>query len=309
MQSLRGMVSFVQTAREGSFAAAATALGISAVAVSRNVQRLEQQLGVRLFARTTRRLSLTAEGAELLARCEQPLQQLEGAFQASRDATAVPSGCVRITAVSAFARGYLVPLLGDFHTLYPQVQLDIELSEQVNDLVAERYDVGFRVGPLRDAQAVARPLGPVQLAVCAAPRFLAAHGVPASAADLTRLPGLALTLPATGGTLPWWLQTPEGLVERPITGPLRCNDFAALTEACCAGIGLAQLPLVQALPALRAGRLRIVLPGSSPAGLQLFMLYPNRQLPARVRVLIEFVSQRIRGHPDLAVDPSPWLAT
>lgn len=99
MESLRGMVSFVQTAREGSFVPAAKALGVTAVAVSRNVARLEAQLGVRLFARTTRQLSLTAEGATLLVQCEAPLEQLEAAFRVSRDATDTPTGRVRVTAV------------------------------------------------------------------------------------------------------------------------------------------------------------------------------------------------------------------
>lgn len=308
MESLRGMVSFVQTAREGSFAAAAKALGISAVAVSRNVGRLEKQLGVRLFARTTRKLSLTSEGAALLARCEGPLEQLETAFQASRDAMDTPSGRVRITAVSPFGRAYLMPMLGEFHERYPQVELDVELSEQVTNLVAERFDVGIRVGQLRDASFVARPLGPLKMVLCASPAFLKIHGVPGSTSELSGYPGLALTLPGSGTAYPWWLQSPDGVVEMPVSGPLRCNDFLALAEACCAGLGVAQLPLVVALPALRAGRLHVVLPGSAPAGLQLFMHYPDRQLPARVRVFVEFLVRRMRIHPDLDVDSVQFAA-
>jgi DNA-binding transcriptional LysR family regulator len=303
MESLRGMVSFVQTARLGSFVRAAQALGITAVAVSRNVARLESQLGVRLLARTTRQLSLTGEGDALLAQCEAPLEQLEAAFALSRESTHTPSGCVRVTAVSPFARTYLMPTLGEFHARYPQVELDIELSEQVSDLVAERFDVGIRVGQLRDASFVARPLGPLKLVLCAAPAYLAATGTPSRIADLTQHRGLALRLAGASQALPWWLQGPKGFTEWPVTGPLRCNDFLALAEACAAGLGLAQLPLVVALPALRAGRLKVVLPQSSPTGLQLFMHYPDRQLPARVRVFVEFVAQQMRSHPDLDTDP------
>lgn len=302
------MVSFVQTAREGSFVAAAKALDITAVAVSRNVGRLEKQLGVRLFARTTRKLSLTEEGAALLARCEAPLEQLEHAFQASRDSLETPTGRVRVTSVSPFGRAYLMPMLGEFHARHPLVELEVELSEQVTDLVAERFDVGFRVGRLRDASFVARPLGPLKLVLCASPGYLAAQGVPASVSDLSRHRGLALTLAATGHAAPWWLQEPDRVVEMPVAGPLRCNDFAALCEACCAGLGVAQLPLVVALPALRAGRLQVVLPASSPTGLQLFMHYPDRQLPARVRVFVEFVARRMRTHPDLDTDPARFAA-
>jgi DNA-binding transcriptional LysR family regulator len=304
MESLRGMVSFVQTAREGSFVGAAKALDITAVAVSRNVARLETQLGVRLFARTTRKLSLTAEGAALLAQCEAPLDQLESAFQASRDAMETPSGRVRVTAVSPFARTYLMPMLGEFCARYPKVELDIELSEQVADLVAERFDVGIRVGQLRDSSFVARPLGPLTLALCASPSYLAAAGVPLLMSDLSRHAGLSLMLAGSNSAFPWRLQSPGGVTEMAVAGPLRCNDLLALAEACCAGLGLAQLPLVVALPALRAGRLKVVLPASSPIGLQLFMHYPDRQLPARVRVFVEFVARRMRSHPDLDTDPA-----
>jgi LysR substrate binding domain len=113
-------------------------------------------------------------------------------------------------------------------------------------------------------------------------------------------------LAGSNSAFPWWLQLPDRVTELAITGPLRCNDFLALAEACCAGLGLAQLPLVVALPALRAGHLKVVLPTSSPAGLQLFMHYPDRQLPARVRVFVELVAQRMRSHPDLDTDPAQF---
>jgi DNA-binding transcriptional LysR family regulator len=308
MESLRGMLSFVQTARLGSFVRAAQAQGISAVAVSRNVSRLEAQLGVRLFARTTRQLSLTEEGTALLARCEAPLEALDSAFRSSRESADTPIGCVRVTAVSPFARTYLMPHLADFHARYPQVELEIVLSEQVTDLVAEQFDVGIRVGPLRDASFVARPLGPMTLALCAAPSYLKKAGLPMKVADLASHTGLALQLAGASRPLPWWLQGPRGLLEMPVTGPLRVNDFLALAEACCAGMGLAQLPLVVALPALRAGRLKVVLPDAAPKGLRLFMHYPDRQLPARVRVFVDFVVALMQSHPDLDVPAAQFAA-
>jgi DNA-binding transcriptional LysR family regulator len=309
MESLRGMVSFVQTARGGSFVSAAQALGISAVAVSRNVSRLEAQLGVRLFARTTRALSLTDEGSALLARCEAPLEQLDHAFRSSRESSDTPNGRVRVTAVSPFARTYLMPHLAEFHARYPLVSLDIELSEQVSDLVADQFDVGIRVGPLRDASFVARPLGPINLVLCAAPAYLKRAGVPRKVAELGQHQGLALKLAGATQALPWWLQGSKGMMAMPITGPLCVSDFLALCEACCAGMGLAQLPLVVALPALRAGRLKVLLPEAAPKGLQLFMHYPDRQLPARVRVFVDFVAQLMQVHPDLDVNPLQFVVS
>ena len=311
MESLRGMVSFVQTARSGSFVAAALVLGVSSVAVSRNVARLEQQLGVRLFARTTRHLSLTSEGTALLAQCEAPLAQLGQAFQRSRAAADAPSGRVRVTAVSPFVRAYLMPHLATFHARYPEVELDIDLSDQVSDLVAERWDVGIRVGPLRDAAFVARPLGPLALVLCAAPAFLAAPHCPATVPEMAAGHALVMKLNDAESTLPWWLADPhaaQGMQQLAITGPLRCNDFLALCEACCAGVGVAQLPLVVALPALRAGRLKVVAHEQAPQGLQLFVHYPNRHLPARVRVFVDFVIEIAEAHPDLAVDPLQFAA-
>jgi LysR family transcriptional regulator, regulator for bpeEF and oprC len=303
MESLRGMVSFVQTARLGSFVKAAAALEVSAVAVSRNVARLEAQLGVRLFARTTRQLSLTDEGQALLAQCEAPLEQLENAFRRSRESSEEPSGRVRVTAVSPFARSYLMPQLGEFNARYPKVELDVELSEQVTDLVADQFDVGIRVGPLRDASFIARPLGPLGLVLCASPAYLAKNGVPQNLADLATHKRLVLKLGMSSSILSWWFQSSKGVVEHVPEGPLRCNDFLALSEACCGGLGLAQLPLVVALPALRAGRLRVLLPESVPKTLRLFMYYPDRQLPARVRVFVDFVMEVLQHHPDLDVSP------
>jgi DNA-binding transcriptional LysR family regulator len=308
MESLRGMVSFVQTARLGSFVRAAQALEVSPVAVSRNVARLEAQLGLRLFARTTRALSLTAEGTALLAECEAPLEQLDSAFRRSRDSADTPSGCVRVTAVSPFARTYLIPQLGEFHRRYPLVELDIELSEQVTDLVTDKFDVGIRVGQLNDSSFVARPLGPLTLALCASPTYLAAAGLPVQVQDLAQHRGLALKVNGTQRVLPWWLKGPKGAIELPVTGALRCNDFLALSEACCAGLGLAQLPLVLALPALRAGRLKVVLPDAALTGLRLFMHYPDRQLPARVRVFVDFVVEMMQSHPDLDVPATQFVA-
>lgn len=301
MESLRGMVSFVQVARSGSFVRAAEALGVSAVAVSRNVARLEAQLKVRLFARTTRSLSLTAEGAALLARCELPLAELAAAFDDSRDAQDQASGVVRVTAVSPFVRAYLAPGLAQFHAQHPDVVVDIECSELAIDLVADRFDVGVRVGPLQDAGFVARPLGPMVLVLCAAPAFLARPGLDTDPAALAGRHGLGLRRTGDPGIAPWQLQGPDGLRAVAVSGPLRCNDFAALAAACVAGLGVAQLPLVQALPALRSGSLQVLHPALSPSGLQLFLHYPDRQLPARVRVFVDFVLAMSRGHPDLAL--------
>jgi DNA-binding transcriptional LysR family regulator len=308
MDSLRGMMSFVHVARLGSFAKAAEGLGISAVAVSKNVTRLEQQLEVRLFARSTRHLSLTPEGAALLERCERPLAQLAEAYAGSRKAATEAEGLVRITSVTPFVRSYLAPQLAAFHRRHPKVVLQLECSEHVSNLVAERFDIGVRVGALESAGFVARPIGALALPLCAAPSFLARQPPPGSADELARQQGLGLLLPGGAEPVPWRLQLDGRLRQVPVAGPLRCNDMAALAAACVAGLGVAQLPLVSVLSELRSGLLQVLWPEQSPQGLQLFVHYPSRKLPARVRVVVDFLLECAREHPDLAVSPQCFAA-
>lgn len=303
MESLRGMVNFVQVARLGSFAKAAQHLGVSAVAVSKNVSRLEQQLGVRLFARSTRHLGLTAEGSALLARCELPLAQLADAFAGSRKAADDAEGLVRITSVTPFVRCYLVPHLPEFHRRHPKVVLQLECSEHISNLLTERHDIGIRMGVLASADFVARPLGPLALPLCAAPSFLARTQLLTSPDAAALQHGLGLQLPGSADAVPWRLQGKDGLRLVPVAGPLRCNDMDALAGACVAGLGVAQLPLVSVLSELKSGQLQVLWPEQSPSGLQLFMHYPNRQLPARVRVVVDFLLESAREHPDLALEP------
>jgi DNA-binding transcriptional LysR family regulator len=303
MESLRGMVNFVQVARLGSFAKAAEQLGVSAVAVSKNVSRLEQQLGVRLFARSTRHLGLTPEGSALLERCELPLAQLADAFAGSRKAAEEAEGVVRITSVTPFVRNYLAPHLAAFHRRHPNVVLQLECSEHISNLIADRNDIGIRIGSLDNADFVARPLGPLALPLCVAPALLARVQPLTTPEAVAQRHALGLQLTGSADVVPWRLQGKQGLRTLPVAGPLRCNDMAALAAACVAGLGVAQLPLVSVLAELKSGQLQVLWPEQSPRGLQLFMHYPNRNLPARVRVVVEFLLDCARAHPDLALEP------
>jgi DNA-binding transcriptional LysR family regulator len=313
MQALRGIVNFTRTAALGSFTAAARELGISAVAVSQNISRLEQKLGVRLLARSTRALTLTPEGQAFLEQCREPLAQLEAACQEASSDARTASGRVRASVVSPLAFQYLLPLLPQFYARYPDIQLDLELSEDATPLIPKRMDVGIRVGALDDAAFVARPLGPLRLLLCAAPSYLQARGVPDSLDALRQHEALMLRITGREHNQPFILQQrSEGarnvqMLQLP--GRLSCNDFRSLLQACIAGLGLAQLPQPMALPALQAGQLQLLLPEHQVEGWQLFIHYPNRkQLPARVRAFVDFCIEHLSGHADLMVDPSPWRA-
>ena len=319
MESLRGILNFARVAELGSFAQAARELGISAVAVSQNISRLEKGLGVRLLARSTRQLSLTAEGQAFLAQCREPLAELDRACRQAKDDTQHPRGRLRVTAVSPVAYLYLIPVLPLFFERYPDIELELELSEDANPLIGRRFDVGIRVGALQDAAFVARPLGPLRMLTVASPAYLAAHGCPQSPDDLARHRLLVAHFTDREQPTPFMLQsrsTPDGpALPRmlPTTGALAgrlvCSDYRGLLAACEAGLGIAQLPQPVALDALRAGRLKLLLADHTLQGLQLFLHYPSRQqLPARVRAWVDFVVEQFAGHPDLSVDPAPWAA-
>lgn len=313
MQSLRGILNFSRTAELGSFAAAARELGISPVAVSQNISRLELALGVRLLARSTRALQLTPEGQAFLEQCKGPLAQLDAACKEVASDAQHPSGKLRATIVSPVAFLYLIPLLPEFSRRYPDIQLELELSEDSVQLIPKRFDVGIRVGVMNDAAYVARPLGPLRLPLCASPNYIKAHGLPRSLDDLARHRLLMLQITGREQVAPFLVQTRnDGARNMQLLQPpayFVCNDFRALRDACINGLGIAQLPQPLALPALKTGQLKTLLPGHLYDGLQLFIHYPSRkQLPMRVRVLVDFCIEHFGGHADLTADLSGFEA-
>ena len=317
MYSLRGILNFTRAAELGSFAAAARELGVSAVAVSQNISRLESTLGVRLFARSTRALALTPEGEAFLEQCRAPLEALDAACQSAHDDARLASGLVRASVVSPVAFLYLVPLLPKFFQRHPQIRLELELSEDSTPLISKRFDVGIRVGAMQDAAFVARPLGPLRLPMCASPDYLAAHGVPATLDALTSPDHSMLALQISGQAqpMPFFVQArsdgARALQLLPTVGKCRraCNDYRSLLQACTSGLGIAQLPQPLALEGLRSGALRCVLPTHAPEGWQLFIPFPSRkQLPARVRAFVDFCIEQLGGHTDLSADLSAFSA-
>jgi DNA-binding transcriptional LysR family regulator len=313
MQTLRGILNFTRTAELGSFAAAARELGISPVAVSQNISRLELGLGVRLLARSTRALTITPEGQAFFEQCKGPLAQLAAACQGAASDVKHAGGKLRVTVASPVAFLYLVPLLSTFFKRHPDIQLELELSEDSVALIPKRFDVGMRVGALNDAAFVARPLGQLRILMCASPAYLKLRGKPAGPADLANHALLQLQITGRDQPAPFFIQTREGgarsMQMLQLPGRFICNDFRSLLQACQDGLGIAQLPQPMALTALRKGQLKIVLPDNAPDSWQLFIHYPTRkQLPARVRVFVDFCIEHFAGHPDLSADVSAFAA-
>jgi LysR family transcriptional regulator, transcriptional activator for dmlA len=311
VESIRGVVGFVRTVAAGSFSGAAKALGVSAVAVSKNVQRLERQLGVRLLQRSTRKLSLTQEGRLFYERCTGPLQELESAQTAVRDRGGSAAGTLRVTALPSFARAYVLPLLPAFSSLYPRIEVELHLDDSISDMIAEGYDVGIRAGEMREGTMVVREIAPLYFVVCGAPGYFSEHGVPATPAELAGHNCLRLRGRGTRPDRPlnWMLGPQRAAVDPPVRGNLIANDITTLVAAAVHGHGLVLAPLPFVLPLFRAGSLVPVLAQWISRRGQLFVHYPNRrQLPARVRSFVNFLLEQLRRNPDLGTDAQALVA-
>jgi DNA-binding transcriptional LysR family regulator len=300
---LRGIVAFVRTVNAGSFSAAARQLGVTTVAVSRNVQRLERQLGVRLLQRTTRSLGMTEEGRRFFEATRNALIALEMAHEAVALRRHEPSGLVRILSPTGFSRLYVVPLLVAIRARYPRLQFELHASDRTVDMVEEGFDVGIRAGPVTDATVVVRKLTDIPRIICASPEYLARRGVPSSLESLSAHECIAYRSPSTGRIVKWEFtgEVPESYEPHAV---LTLNDIFAVCDAAIGGHGLVQLPTFIATPPIRNGQLVPVFVDRESAPAHLVLQYPARPLtPARVRVVVDYLYENLHDHPDLTFDP------
>lgn len=310
IESIRGVIGFVRTVAAGSFAGAAKELGVSPVAVSKNVQRLERRLGVRLLHRSTRKLSLTEEGRLFHERCSGPLKELESAQSAVKDRGRAPAGTLRLTSISPFGRTFVLPLLPEFSRLYPDIEVELHLDDAISDMIAEGYDVGIRAGEMKDAAMIVREIAPLHFVVCGAPSYLARHGMPRKPADLADHNCLRLrSRPGPAKASGWLLGPDNAPALLPVRGNFFANDLTALVTAAVHGHGLVFAPLPLVLPLFRSNALVPLLPDRIAKPAHLFIHYPNRKhLPVRVRSFVNFALDRFRNNPDLVSDPQRLIA-
>ncbi len=295
MQDLRTLAIFVKVSERRSFVRAATDLGITQSGVSNAISRLEDQLGVRLLARTTRRVSLTEDGAAFFERCRQVLAELEEAELVLKEARLKPVGRLRIDMPVSFGRLKVVPLLGAFQAQYPDIQLALSFTDRYVDLIEEGIDVSVRFGELQDSTLIARRLTQTQFRIVGAPSYFTTHGRPRKPEDLAAHNCLALTLRDTRLARDWRLGRYG--VESTVTpkGNMSFSDGAALCDASRAGFGLAQLHGYYIDNALKTGELELVLERFRPKMDPISLVYPQtRHLSPKVRAFIDFMVSRFR---------------
>jgi DNA-binding transcriptional LysR family regulator len=288
MDLFASMRMYVAVVDGGSFAAAAGKLDISRAMVSKQIQKLEEHLGTRLMNRTTRRLSLTETGREFYERSNQIMGDVEEAEQIAGQMTRRAQGVLRVTIPLSYGQHRLAAIIGDYTQAYPQVQLDISLSDRKVDLIDEGFDLAIRIGAMPQSDLIARKLGGVRSIVCAAPAYLAKHGTPQMPADLGRHACLGYTLTGTGAD--WRLEGPEGIVAVAITGPIRADNGDIIRLAALGGAGIAFQPQFIVGDDIAAGRLVRVLPEWQSAELDVYAVYPSRKhLSAKVRTFVDFL--------------------
>ncbi|MFF5865657.1 LysR family transcriptional regulator [Pseudomonas sp. NPDC012596] len=282
---------FCLAADFGSFTAAATQAGVTPAAVSRSVARLEERLGVRLFVRTTRQMRLSEAGQAYYQQCRQALGQLVEAERQVTGGQSAPSGRLRISAPTPYAHHRLLPLLPRFRQLYPQVQVDVHVSNRNVDFAEEHFDLAIRGREPADSRLVARRLEDAELVVVATPAYLARWGTPVLPEDLARYECIQFELASTGRRPAWSFRLDGRELEVETQGGLTClGDFLATATLVRHGGGLMQAYRFSVQDALASGELVEVLAEYGGTSRPFTLIYPqSRHMPQRVRVFIDFL--------------------
>jgi len=285
---LGGITAFVTTAQHGSFTAAAEKLGLTKSAVGKSVARLEERLGLKLFQRSTRRLSLTSDGERFLSSCQNAIDILEQAEAELTSHICEPSGRLRVDLPAAFGRQRILPILLDITRRYPDLVLTVTFTERFVDLIEEGIDLVIRIGELADSSGlVARRLTTQKLVICASPDYLRYRGEPKTADELSQhqcIVGFRRNQPIS-----WLLKESDGKISRYTPPPTHeFGDGDAMLSATLAGGGVSQLPLWLVGKYLESGQLKEVLAGHSGGEMPISALWPkNRQLLPKIRYVVD----------------------
>ncbi|WP_159737232.1 LysR family transcriptional regulator [Vibrio atypicus] len=288
MANWEGVSEFVGVAETQSFTAAAKKLDTSVAQISRRVSALEERLAVKLFNRTTRKVSLTEAGQLYYQQCKHLVEGLELAELAVTQMQSTPKGLLKVTAPVTYGEQHLAPLLHQFLEIHPQVDLDLMLTNQKLDLIEMGVDVAIRLGRLQDSSLIAKRLSTRQLYVCASPKYLERYGEPHTLSELSKHECLV-------GSVDYWrFRDAKGEKSLRVSGRIHCNSGFALLDAAKRGLGLVQLPDDYVQTALDSGELVEVLSDYRDEREGIWALYPqNRNLSPKVRLLIDFLAERL----------------
>ncbi|CAM5202005.1 DNA-binding transcriptional regulator, LysR family OS=Bosea thiooxidans OX=53254 GN=ARD30_11060 PE=3 SV=1 [Bosea thiooxidans] len=278
-----------------SFTQAAKALGLPRSSVSAAVAALEQRIGARLLHRTTRRVSATPDGTAFYEHCARLVADVEETEALFRHSAASPAGRLRIDVPGRIGRLIVAPALPDFFTRYPEIEIDLSVTDKAANLIEDGIDCVLRVGPLSDFGLIARPVGELPLINVASPGYLAAHGTPTHPGELDGHLAVNYASPTTGRIEPWeWLEN-DMLQLRALPGRVTANSAEAYIACCLAGLGLIQIPAYDVAEHLAAGELVEVMPRHRAAPMPMTLLYPHRRhLSRRLQVFADWLVALLR---------------
>ncbi|RKP55836.1 LysR family transcriptional regulator [Pararobbsia silviterrae] len=296
MDQTRVLSIFLSVARTRSFTHAAQAVGLTPPAVSRAIAQLEAHLGVRLVNRSTRKVSLTDEGARLFELADAGLRLLDEAMDQTRYSKHEVAGVIRLAASNSFGSRQLIPLIKRFQAHYPDVVFDVLLEDQLTDMITAKIDVGFRSGNEPAESLIARLLAPIRMEICASPDYLREHGTPRNVDELLRHRCTGYRHPGTGRIMPWSLQIDGELVHQDVPAVITLNQVESELRAIRDGIGIGQMPDYMIAEDLAAGTIVTLLDELATHHSGLYIYYAQRkQLPVRVRRFIDFVMSEVEA--------------
>ena len=298
MDRLTSMAVFKRAVEAGSFAAAARHFSISPEMAGNHVRALETRLGVRLLNRSTRRLHLTEAGGGYYERCNQILAAIEEAEAEATTLQASPRGLLRIASPVTFGVQQIAPAVSDYMTRYPEVTVDITVSDRFANLIEEGFDLAIRIGALQDSSLIARQLAVAHLVVCASPAYLSRAGTPETPAELGR--HACLIYAEISESQSWRFQSPEGRTETVhVSGPFTATNAAFVHRMALAGHGIVRGPNFSFGADIAEGRLVPLLTDWRSPELSIYALYAHRSLlTAKVRSFVDFLAERFGAEPE-----------
>lgn len=298
MDYLSRVYLFLEVAKQQSFIKAGQKFGITGSALSKQIQSLESRLGVKLFHRTTRQVTLTEAGAIYYEKSKQAINDLYEAEQELQETRSSPKGCLKVNMPSAFGKIFLVKPLSEFIAKYDEITMEVDFDDRNIDVIKEGYDLVVRIGALEDSSLIAKKVATCPVPFCASPEFLEKYGMPKSVEDLSNYP--ALIYNAHSNIAEWKCQSPSGEIKTiSLQRHLTTDNAEMMTQACLVGVGVSLLPIFSCIDYIKNGQLIVLFPEyTTYPQRNIHIIYPqNRYLSNKVRLLSEALSEACKKLP------------